>query len=861
MNTPSRLRVDHLGETLGTDVARPCLSWWLPAGSTHQLAYRIRTQDWDSGRIESDRSLLVPYVGPEPAAGQRVTWQVKVWTDLGESGWSATSFWERTIGAWTARWIEPAEDSTPEPGRRPAYLLRHEFTLDAVPARARLYATAHGVYEVFVNGVRVGDQEVTPGFTAYHSRLHVQTYDVGAQLRAGSNVIGAVLSDGWYRGRTGYERIPDGYGTRTAFLAELHAGDTVIGTGPDWRSTTGEIVAADLMDGQESDFSRAIPGWSRPGLDVSAWQKVRLPDLTAEGRLTTSPAPPVRRIETLTPVAITSPRPRVQVVDFGQTISGWVRLSAPPGQVTLTHGEALGPDGDLTMDHLAAVDHATGTKLDTGQQDRVTAAGGEVFEPRHTTHGFRYVRVEGHDGPPDVEAVVVHTDLRRTGWFTCSDERINRLHEAAVWSFRGNACDIPTDCPTRERAGFTGDWQIFLPTAAFLYDVAGFSIKWLRDLAADQWPDGRVPNWAPEPGRDRRADETYTYMNGSAGWGDAAAIVPWQTYLAYADERILAEQYASMTRWVDFAATRAREGRHPERAAARPQPAPHEEYLWDTGFHWGEWTEPQQDQPFWAIDQGIVATAYLHLSAKLLARTAAVLGKDTDEARYAAYADNVLAAWRAEFIRADDTLTVDTQATHVRALAFGLVPPRLRKQTALRLVELIRAAGTHLGTGFLATPFLLPVLADTGHLDVAYELLFQDSVPSWLAMIDRGATTIWEDWDAIADDGTPKSSQNHYSKGAVISFLHRYTAGIRPRDDAPGYRHFDIHPQPGGGLTSAEAQLDCPYGGITSRWRIDDGTFHLTATVPPGTRATLTLPDGTTVDVGPGLHQHTCPAT
>ncbi|MBB5781775.1 hypothetical protein HD596_008531 [Nonomuraea jabiensis] len=232
----------------------------------------------------------------------------------------------------------------------------------------------------------------------------------------------------------------------------------------------------------------------------------------------------------------------------------------------------------------------------------------------------------------------------------------------------------------------------------------------------------------------------------------------------------------------------------------------------------------------------------MQLARRLLARTAAVLGKDADEARYAAYADNVLAAWRAEFIRADGTLTVDTQATHVRALAFGLVPPRLRKQTALRLVELIRAAGTHLGTGFLATPFLLPVLADTGHLDVAYELLFQDSVPSWLAMIDRGATTIWEDWDAIAADGTPKSSQNHYSKGAVISFLHRYVAGIRPRDDAPGYRHFDIHPQPGGGLTSAEAQLDCPYGRITSRWRIDHGTFHLTATVPPGTRATLTLP-------------------
>ncbi|NUT49553.1 MAG: family 78 glycoside hydrolase catalytic domain, partial [Saccharothrix sp.] len=677
---------------------------------------------------------------------------------------------------------------------------------------------------------------------------------------------------GWIRGRTTSHRVPDGYGTRTALLAQVHAvaedgAVTVVGTGPDWRSARGEITAADLMDGQRVDLRRAVDGWAEPGLDDAGWHPVVMPSgglYVTPGRLVASPAPPVRRVETLSPVAITAPRPGIQVVDFGQNINGWVRLGAlgPRGTpVTLTHGEALGADGDVTTDHLAAVIDREGTRRGPGQRDQVVSSGraGEVFEPRHTTHGFRYVRVEGHPhplAPGDVEAVAVHTDLRRTGWFRCSDERINRLHEAAVWSFRGNACDVPTDCPTRERAPFTGDWQVFCPTAAFLYDVAGFSTKWLRDLAADQWPDGRPPNWAPEPGLARRSDPAYGHMTGSAGWGDAAVIVPWQTYLAYGDTQVLADQYPSMTRWLAYAADKARTGRFPARAEARPEPAAHEEFLWDSGFHWGEWLEPAgaDATPFYLQDPGPVATAYLHHSADLLAKAAGVLGRHDDQARYRAYAEKVLAAWRAEFIRPDGTLTVDTQATHVRALAFGLVPDELRKQTAARLVELVREAGTHVGTGFLATPYLLPVLAETGYLDVAYDLLLQDTAPSWLAMIARGATTIWEDWNGIAEDGTAKDSLNHYSKGAVISFLHRHVAGIRLREDAPAYRHFDISPQPGGGLTRAEADFDSPYGRIAAHWRIENGRFHLTAVVPPGTVATISLPDGTRREVACGEH-------
>ncbi|HSA53539.1 MAG TPA: family 78 glycoside hydrolase catalytic domain [Yinghuangia sp.] len=882
MRAPTRLRVEHVDDTLGLDASAPRLSWWLPEGSARQTAYRLNTGQWDSGRVESDRSVLVPYEGPEAVPGRPVVCRVKVWTDLGESDWSEPCSWEPAIGArdWAAAWIEPAEDEPRTAGERPAYLLRRAFHLDELPTQARLYATAHGLYEVFLNGVRIGDHELAPGFTAYWSRLHVQTYDVTDLLRPGPNVLGAVLSDGRFRGRNGTQRIPDGYGTRTALLAELRTltadgrADTV-GTDAGWRSRVAEITAADLMEGQHVDFTRRLPGWTEPGCDDTGWAGVTVQTgrlYARRDRLTTSPAPPVRRIEVLPPVSVTRPRPGVHVVDFGRNINGWVRLAnlGPRGTaLTLVHGEAIDRDGDVTTEHLdiPAEMHDQGIALAAGQRDRVISSGtpGEVFEPRHTTHGFRYVRVEGHPGtiaPDDVEAVVVHTDLRRTGWFRCSDERINRLHEAAVWSFRGNACDIPTDCPTRERDGWTGDWQLFVPTAAFLYDVAGFSVKWLRDLAADQWPDGKTSNIVPDHGIGRRGPgHRRALMHGSAGWGDAAVIVPWETYLAYDDVRILADQYASMTRWLDWAAERARTGRFAERAESRPEPAPHEEFVWDSGFHWGEWLEPQQDDatPFYLQDHGPTATAYLHRSADLLSRIAAILGRADDAERYGRYADNVLAAWQTEFIAQDGSLTLDTQANHVRALAFGLVPDHLRTSTAERLVALIRKAGTHLGTGFLATPYLLPVLADHGHLDVAYELLVQDTAPSWLAMIDRGATTVWEEWDGIDENGTPHGSLNHYSKGAVVSFLHRHTAGIRLRDDAPGYRHFDIHPRPGGELTWSDAEFDSPYGRITSAWRIEGGRFHLTATVPPGTTATITLPNGQTAAAPPGRRHHSCP--
>ncbi|MCK9931694.1 glycoside hydrolase family 78 protein [Frankia sp. Mgl5] len=883
-DAPRRLRVEYLdAAAIGIGERRPRLSWLLPDGSARQTAYRVEFDlgdpvRGDSDWVDSDRSVLLPWPGPDLGSRQRVAWRVKVRTDVGESDWSAAAWFETGMSDpddWVARWIEPVEAARAPSGERPAHVLRRGFELASLPREARLYATAHGIYEVFINGHRCGDVELAPGFTDYRHTLNVQVYDVGPLVVAGKNVWEVVLSDGWYRGRLGFRQRADNYGDTVAFLGQLHLAqpdgtDVIVATGPEWRSGTGPIIAADLVAGQREDRLRVVDDW-RP---------VALADHGLD-RLACSPAPPVRRVQQLHPVAITRPLPDRQIVDLGQNITGWVRLHdlGPAGTtLTLTHGEMLDEIGDLTQVNLRLPGLSDGEPGPGLQIDQVVSAGvvGDFFEPRHTAHGFQYVRVEGYPRrltPDDVTGVVVHSDLRRTGWFRCSDDRLDRLHAMAEWSFRDNACDIPTDCPQRERSGWTGDWQIFSPTAAFLYDVAGFSVKWLRDLATGQRPDGCVANIVPDPvgpiARDADADPVVTMfqndLQGSAGWGDASVLVPWELWRAYDDTGILAELWPTMLRWIDFAATSARTGRHPDRIASRPEPAPHEAFLWDTGFHWGEWLEPGDDVTdpegggeFRTADHSAVATAYLYRSSQIAARIARLLGHVAESTRLGELAEAVLAAWRLEFIGPDGRLAPDTQATCVRALAFGLVPAELRQSTATRLVELIRRAGTHLGTGFLATPYLLPVLADSGHLDIAYELLFQDTQPSWLAMVDRGATTVWETWEG--PDGAHPMSLNHYSKGAVVSFLHRYVAGIQLLDDHPGYRHFRVAPCPGGGLSWAEAGHDSPYGWIESSWRLDGDQIHLTVTVPPGTTAEILLPDGTRVASGPGRWMGSCPA-
>lgn len=861
-DAPNHLRVEHLDEPLGITTPAPRLSWRLPATASRQVAYRIQADGWDSGRVESAESVLVPYAGPPIPSRRRVPWRVRVWTDAGPSAWSAWSWWETGLlrpEDWVARWIAPVEPGDrPPPGCRPAHVLEATFAVDGPVEAARLYATAHGLYEVHLDGVRVGDHELTPGFTSYATRLHVQTFDVSALLGPGAHEVRVVLSDGWWRGQVGHARDHDAYGSTLGFLAQLHAvaggsDRIVLVTDDRWWCGPGEIVAADLIAGQSEDRLADRTGERRPVEVVDHPLRV----------LTGSPAPPVRRIEVLRPRSVSELGPGRHVVDLGQNVNGWVRLSdvGPAGtELVLTHGEALGPDGDVTVEHLVPLDWSSGERLELGQVDRVVSDGsGRAFEPRHTTHGFRYVRVEGHPGPLDVDdvaGVVVHSDLPRRGWFRCGDARLNALHEAVEWSFRTNACDIPTDCPQRERAGWTGDWQIFAPTAAFLYDVAGFGTKWLRDLAADQRPDGRVRNVVPDPAAARPGSGGLgDLIDGSSGWGDAAVLVPWALYRWYGDRRVLEEQWPSMVAWVEHQARAARGGRHRSRAE-RGAPLPHERFLWDTGFHWGEWCEPGREGRDHFVehlgdDFGIVATAYFAHSAGTLADVAAVLDRPAEADRYRTLAEGARHAWQVEFLDERGDLRSDRQADHVRALAFGLVPDGLRARTADRLAGLVRAAGDHLDTGFLATPLLLPVLADAGFADLAFAVLLQDTPPSWLAMIDRGATTIWEHWDGVGADGTPRASLNHYSKGAVAAFLHQYVAGIRAPEE-PAFRRVRVEPVPGGGIDWAEAVHESPYGRIESAWWRHGARFELRVRVPPGTAATVVLPDGRRAEAGPG---------
>ena len=866
---PWNLRVGHSGQVLGVDAA-PRLSWRLPDGAGRQLAYEVRTGDGaTSGRVDSPRCQLVE-VPAALTSRQRMAFLVKVWTDLGESSWSKPIEVEAGLlrpEDWTASWLQVPEDEPPAKGARPGYWVRREVELKGPIARARLYISAHGLYEAHINGVRVGDLELTPGYTQYRHRIQYHTFDVTGLVAEGLNALAVLLTDGWYRGQVGMPRAADQYGDHVGLLAQLEVAyadgsGAVAGTDATWRCGPSHILAADLIGGQAEDRSLVDPAILQPRYDDDSWRPAQ--GCGDPARLVVSAAPPVRRIEEIRPVAVTRPRPGIQVVDLSQNINGWIRLAdlGPAGtEVTLTHGEWLDDRGDVTTDHLAPDFPILPGRLEAGQVDRVVSAGreGDIFEPRFTTHGFQYVRVEGHPGeltPDDVTGVVVHTDLTRTGWFACSDERISRLHEAAVWSFRGNACDIPTDCPQRERAGWTGDWQLYVPTAAFLYDVDGFTRKWLGDVVLDQRDDGLVANISPATPFEG-FNGPLGRLHGSAGWGDVIVVAPWELYQAYGDDVVLGECWDAMERWMTFAATSAATGRHPDREAARPRPLPYERYLWDTGFHWGEWLEPDADlgdfAAFAAGDKSEVATAYLHRSARLMVEIARVLGKPVDTAAsYQQLADGALGAWRSEFIHSDGSLLVDTQASHVRALAFGLVPDELRDRTARRLVDLIRAAGTRVGTGFLSTPYLLPVLADTRHLDVAYELLLQDEPPSWMAMIKRGATTVWERWEGVDDDGVPHESLNHYSKGAVISFLHRHTAGLRPT--AAGYRSFTVAPQPGGGLTWARARLECPYGPIAVDWEVEGDGLRLSVQVPAGTVGTVVLPDGSQYEASNGRH-------
>jgi len=866
---PYDLVVDSGGDQFPVTGPAPRLSWKMPADTNAAYELEASIDGVLQPAVITDQRLYVAWPWETLRSGQQAQWRVRA---AAAGKWSEWSTFEAGLrdADWTASWITPVEEEDPGYGCRPAYILSTHFDLPAGALSARLYATALGVYTASVNGARAGTAELSPGSTSYDRTLYAQAFDVAHSLKPGRNRVDIELSDGWYRGQVGAFRLPAGWGTTLGARAELHielrdGTRKVIRTDGSWTSAPSMTTRADLMDGQSLDLRKP----AEPAATV-------LVDRVEAPPIDWSPAPPVRVIDSRPPKDVHEIRPGVWVADFGQNASGWIRLVdlGPDGTRTvIEYGEHLDPDGDLSTSHLDS--HRPGEPARIfSQRDEVTAGpAGAVFEPRHTVHGFQYARISREGAPLDASALsmqIVHSDLHQTGDFACSDNDFNRLHSIGEWSFLANAVDVPTDCPTRERLAWTGDYQVFISTATRLRDVLGFSRKWLRSVRDDQLEDGRVTNFSPDGRRIKNnLDDQFAMMTGSAGWGDAIVAVPWELYKAYGDEAVLIENWDAMVRWVQWALEMARTTRHHARTQLNVEPEPFEQYLWDGTFHWGEWTEPKkrdangklidpvQDNPMaWFMeDKGEVGTAHLYRSASTLSHAAGVLGRLEDAAHYAETAKSIRQAWQAAYLHTDGTTVTDSQASYVRALAFGLLPDEARSTAVDRLVELIRSADTHLGTGFLSTGDLLPVLVEAGREDVAYELLLQRTAPSWLNMVDKGASTIWESWEGIDDQGNAHDSLNHYSKGTVLRFLHEYTLGLRQDPESVAWRSVVIAPTPGPGLTWAQGSHETPNGTIRVHWQLDGEELRIDADIPAETTARIVFPDGTGHTTGPGQYR------
>ncbi|CAH1002186.1 hypothetical protein LEM8419_03103 [Neolewinella maritima] len=839
---------------VGIDVTAPRLSWKLvsDAQDVRQSAYEIRVAkspddlvkgrrlSWESGRVASDQSVNVAYAGPPVPPGQRRYWQVRVYDQSGTAGaWSAPAYWELAIAPtdFTASWITLAGETGEGPSL-PSHYYRKDFTTRKKVARARLYATSLGVYEMYLNGEKVGDRYFTPGFTSYDHRLQYQTYDVTDRL-AKDNTLGAMVGDGWYHGYQGWKGERAYFGDTIGLLAQLVIDYTdgsteTIGTDGSWTAGTGAIAFSDMFNGETYDARHEPTGWAMPGFSGD-WAAAA-PFDHSKDILVADNGLPVKAIEELPALEIITTPAGETVFDLGQNMVGWVRLkvSGEAGDsVTLKFAEVLDKDGNFYTKNLRRA-KATDTYVLKG-------GGEEVYEPHFTFHGFRYVQVIDYPGTPTKDAitgVVIHSAMTPTGSFTCSDPLINQLQSNIEWGQKDNFLDIPTDCPQRdERAGWTGDAQVFSATAAFNFDVASFYTKWMKDLAADQLENGLVTHVVPDIMHEE---------GGATAWGDAATVIPWNVYLAYGDVRMLEQQYASMQGWVEFMNERAGEDR-----------------LWNNpgDWHWGDWLAFHSDRPDYAgsvTEKDLIATAYFYHSTDILRKTAEIIGKEVDAAKYAKLAEEIRAAFIREYTTATGRLVSDTQTAYALAISFGLLPEEM-VESAGRYFAATVEEPKHLTTGFVGTPLLNSTLSKIGRDDLAYMLLNRREYPGWLYPVTQGATTIWERWDTQKPDGTiieGMNSFNHYAYGAIGEWLYTHVAGIRIDPEQPGYKHIIFDPHPGGGLTHAAATHESMYGTVSSSWRTAGGQVTLEVTVPPNTTGTVLLPDGE-VTVGSGTYTFT----
>ena len=840
----NHLRCEYEENPVGIDVPHPRFSWELQSGErgTLQVRYEVHVAAseadlkrekliWKSEQ-SSDQSIQIPYAGPVVESGHRYFWRVRVADNHGHlSAWSSTAFWEMGLlhpEDWQARWITPnlSED---EKKSNPSPMLRTTFAVKKGAVNARLYTTAMGLYELELNGKRVGDQYFTPGWTSYDFRYQYQTYDVTSLLNKGKNSLGATLGDGWFRGRVAWNPGRNNYGTKLALLAQLvitfsDGTRQIVGTDEKWKASTGAILVSDIYDGETYDARLEQARWSTPGFDDSKWKNVAvLP--APKIKLVASDGPPVRKIEEIKPVKMLKTPAGETVLDMGQNMVGWIRfrVQATAGtEITLRHSEVLDKSGNFYTANLRSAQ----------QTVRYTASsrGEEVYEPHFTFQGFRYVAISGWPGEVDLNdftGVVIHSAMTETGSFETSSSLLNQLQHNILWGQKGNFLDVPTDCPQRdERLGWTGDAEVFAPTASFNFDTASFYTKWLKDMSLDQQDDGAIPDVIPNV----LSNRTRKGASAAAGWADAAVVVPWTVYEAYADKRILEEQYPSMKAWVEYMRQHAGSA-----------------YIWSDGATYGDWlafATTDSDYPGATTDKDFIQTAYFGRSTEILLKTAKVLGIQEDAQHYAALLEKIKSAFAKEFVSANGRLSPNTQTAYALALEFGLIPESLRASAAARLAADVKKFG-HLTTGFLGTPVLCQALSDYGYLDEAYMLLNRKEYPSWLYPVTKGATTIWERWDGIEPDGTFQSSSmnsfNHYAYGAIGEWMYTVVAGIGIDEQRPGYKHILINPHPGGKLGNAQASLQTMFGEASSGWRIDGAETIFTIQIPPNTTASVRL--------------------
>ena len=842
-----RLKTEHLFDPLGIDIRQPRL-FWNCEGGVKQTAYQIVTEKCDSGKVESN-VMHVEY--PLPLVSrERVTWKIRLWDENDEAGAWTEAFFEMGLldkADWKAKWIA-GDYAVNRKQRYPVDCFRKTFTVEKPVKSARLYATACGLYEAKLGGKKVGDFCFAPGYTDYRKRIQYQTYDVTDLIRTGENELTAQLADGWFRGSCGAWGRKNQYGTETKLLMQLeiaYADGTTetIGTDSTWAwSNDGPIRFADNKDGE------IVEAFRTPLYNGRARETSHKVVPTASNNV------PVTEHETFHPVIATAPNGK-KLLDFGQNIAGYVqfRVHAHVGQRMVWHfGEMLDEAGNLTQRNIQLSRKGVTTPL-----QRIDYTCGEGLNEYKTTFaifGFQYAEVDTDVelDPENIESIAVYSDLERTGDFTSSNELLNRFYNATVWSAKGNHLDIPTDCPTRERHGWTGDAQLFFTTASYLFDFAPFAKKYLRDVFDWQKKNGRLPHITPDGG----ADFYMWTMNGSVGWSDVGVLIPWRYAQINHDDSILKEFYDGMAKYARFMESRC--GKNMPLFAQHVKLSPEaRKYFVNQGQSYGEWAEPADVSGGFRWQDFVaphpeVSTAYTAYVMGLMTKIAGKLGHEADAQEFQTYSDGCKGAYQ-ELVKTEAfKLDTDRQAQLVRPLYLGLLDEEQQAFAQKRLIEALEHYGWRLGTGFLSTPLILYVLSsyDT---EAAYRLLENEKLPGWLSMPKAGATPSWEAWEGPNSKEGGIGSLNHYSKGALVEWLFSTMCGIR----VDGDNHFTVAPKPGGRFTHAAVSYTSVFGRVESKWERKAGRPTYMITIPANCEATILLPSGRTETIGAGQYQYT----